>query len=321
MKSPYLFLFLLIPLFIFFQFDTQEEKKVVPDQSIDTWGKVYDVEPEFYFADDVSKQQIDVTKKYYKIAAEHWGNYGPLEFWLVGNNEDAASKLDKEYCALRTQKSPSIPAEHCMNRGHNFLTYAKEGNAGLNLRRNEYEEWSGFIITMTSKNPSPTEDDYKPVLLHEYFHVYQQAHIHTRDESEREKLAKKNPWWLEGGAEYMGQFLYSKQKGVRVGYFKEVMQWKLNSIKDLKKNQRIDQIPYGPDARIAYDLGAWFIAFLINKTSEEAYRIGFFEDLNEEGFEGSFAKNFGASSSQMLDEFHEVFLHLTTDAKLQILPH
>ena len=174
---------------------------------------------------------------------------------------------------------------------------------------------------MTSKNPSSNEDDYKPVLLHEYFHVYQHAHIHTRDESEREQIAQKNPWWLEGGAEYMAQLLYSKQEGVIDGYLKEVMQWKLNSIKDLKEDQRIDQIPYGPDAKVAYDLGAWFIAFLINKTSEEAYRIGFFEDLNDEGFEGSFMKNFDASSSQMLEEFHEEFLRLTTDAKLQILPN
>ena len=320
MKSPYLFLFLLVPLFILLQVDTQEEKIVVPDKSVNTWGKVFGTEPEFYFAEDVSKQQIDLTKKYYKIAAEHWGNYGPLEFWLVGNNEDAARKLDKEYCALRTQKSPSMPAEHCMNRGHNFITYAKEGNAGLNLRRNEYEEWSGFIITMTSKYPSPAEDDYKPVLFHEYFHVYQQAHIHTRDESEREKLAKKNPWWLEGGAEYMGQFLYSKQEGVRDGYLKEVMQWKLNSIKDLKKDQRIDQIPYGPDARIAYDLGSWFIAFLVNESSEESYRVDFFNDLNDEGFEGSFMKHFGASSTDLLTEFHSDFLNLPISKKMEIIP-
>ena len=321
MKSPYLFLFLLIPLFIFFQLETQVKEKISFDDSLDTWGKIVESEPEFYFASDVSEHQVNLTKEYHKIAADHWGNYGPLEFWIVGKSEDAAEKLDEEYCSLRKKKSPNMPIEYCLSRDHNFVTYTKEGNAGLNLRRNEYEKWSGFIITMTSKNPSPNEEDYKPVLLHEYFHVYQHAHIHTRNESEREQLAKKNPWWLEGGAEYMAQLLYSKQEGVREGYLKEVMQWKLNSIKDLKKDQRIDQIPYGPDARVAYDLGAWFIAFLINKTSEEAYRIGFFEELNDEGFEGSFMNNFGASSTQMLDEFHEEFLQLTTDAKLQILPN
>ena len=134
---------------------------------------------------------------------------------MVGKSEDAARKLDEKYCALRKLKSPSIPEEYCLNRDHNFVTYATEGNAGLNLRRNNYEEWSGFLITMTSKNPSPTEDDYKSVLFHEYFHVYQQAHIHTKDESQRQRMSLENPWWLEGGAEYMAQRLYSKQDGVR----------------------------------------------------------------------------------------------------------
>ena len=286
----------------------------------DNWGKATSKKAEFYSATDVENSHIDLTKKWYEIASNAWGNYGPLEFWLVGKSEDAAGKLDEEFCSMRKRKSPSIPIEACLNRGHNFVTYAKEGNAGLNSRRNEYEEWSGFIITMTSKNPSPNEDDYKPVLLHEYFHVYQQAHIHTKNESEREQMGQKNPWWLEGGAEYMAQMLYSKQDGVRDGYLKEVMQWKLNSIKDLKEGQRIDQIPYGPDARVAYDLGAWFIAFLISKTSEEAYRVSFFKDLNNEGFEGSFMKNFGTSSSDLLQEFHSKFLNLATSEQMKVIP-
>jgi hypothetical protein len=134
-------------------------------------------------------------------------------------------------------------------------------------------------------------------------------------------MSKKNPWWQEGGAEYMAQLLYSKQEGVREGYFKEVMSRKLQSIQDLKEDQRIDQIPYGPNARVAYDLGSWFIAFLIHKTSEEAYRVGFFKALNDEGFEGSFVKNFGTSSDQMLDAFHNDFLKLSTEEKLAILPN
>ena len=288
--------------------------------NIDNWGKTTSSKAEIYAAVDVEDSQIDLTKKWYEIASNAWGNYGPLEFWLVGHSEEAAAKLDEEYCALRNQKSPSVPIDACLSRDHNFVTYAKEGNAGLNLRRNEHEEWFGFIITMTCKNPSPREDDYKPVLLHEYFHVYQQAHIYTKNQSERELLSQKNPWWLEGGAEYMAQLLYSKQKGVRGGYLKEVMQRKLNSIKDLKEGQRIDQIPYGPDARVAYDLGAWFIAFLISKTSEEDYRIGFFKDLNDKGFEGSFRKNFGVSSTDLLNEFHSKFLDLPASEKMKVIP-
>ena len=71
---------------------------------------------------------------------------------------------------------------------------------------------------------------------------------------------------------------------------------------------------------ISYDFGAWFIAFLINKTSEEAYRVKFFRALNTEGFEGSFLRSFGSSSKAFLDEFHNTFLKLSLEDKLKIIP-
>jgi hypothetical protein len=98
------------------------------------------------------------------------------------------------------------------------------------------------------------------------------------------------------------------------------MKRKLRSLKDLKDGESIQEIPYGKRARIAYDLGSWFIAFTISKSSEEAYRVKFYKDLNTKGFEGSFAKNFGFSSKDLLDEFHNTFLKLSLEDKLKIIP-
>ena len=173
---------------------------------------------------------------------------------------------------------------------------------------------------MSAKFPSPQEEDYKPVVLHEYFHVYQHAHIHSKKNSERKSRNQENPWWSEGGAEYMAQLLYSKQKGVRPNYLREIMERKLRALKDLRDGESIKDIAYGKRSHIAYDLGAWFIAFIINKTSEEAYRVKFFRDLNTKGFEGSFVKNFGASSKDLLDEFHNTFLKLSLEDKMKIIP-
>ena len=286
----------------------------------DNWGKLTSDKAEIYAASDVAHSQIRLTKQWYEIASKAWGNYGPLEFWIVGSSEVAAAELDKTYCDKRKQKDPTISLRHCLNRGHNFVSYAKDGNAGLNLRRNEHEQWSGYIITMSAKFPGPGEEDYKPVILHEYFHVYQHAHIKSKKDSERKSRNHENPWWAEGGAEYMAQLLYSRQPGVRPGYLKEKMKWKMTSLNDLQEGESIKDIPYGRRARIAYDLGAWFIAFLINETSEEAFRVKFFRDLNKKGFEGSFVKNFGSSSKELLDEFHNTFLKLSLADKMKIIP-
>ena len=292
----------------------------------DNWGQITDEKPRFYAASDVPESQIELTRKWYEIGSNAWGNYGPLEFWIVGKDEQAAADLDKKYCEIYNERDPSFRIRECLKRGHNLVSYAKEGNAGLNMRRSEHEQWSGFIITMSAKYPSPEEEDYKSVVLHEYFHVYQHAHIYTKDHSEREEKNQKNPWWAEGGAEYMALLLYSKQEGVRPGYLKERMENKLRSLrlnlsfKSLRKNENIRDIPYGSRAMVAYDLGAWFIAFLINKTSEEAYRLDFFKSLDEKGFEGAFLESFGSSSKDMLEEFHNEFLLLETDEKMKIIP-
>ena len=286
----------------------------------DNWGIITTQQAEFYAASDVPRTQIDLTRKWYEIASNAWGNYGPLEFWIVGTNEAAATALDKRYCEIRKQKDLTVSLEHCLNRDHNFVSYAKGGSAGLNTRRNEYEKWSGFIITMSAKFPGPQEEDYKPVVLHEYFHVYQHAHIRSKNDFERQSRNLKNPWWTEGGAEYMAQLLYSKQNGVSSSYLKEMMERKLRSLKNLREGESIKDIPYGKRGRIAYDLGAWFIAFIINKTSEEDYLVKFYRDLNSKGFEGSFIKNFGSSSKDLLDEFHYTFLKLSIEDKMKIIP-
>ena len=286
----------------------------------ENWGETTSQKAEFYAASDVARSQIELTRQWYEIASKAWGNYGPLEFWIVGTNEAAATALDKRYCEIRKQKDLTVSLEHCLNRDHNFVSYAKGGNAGLNTRRNEHEKWSGFIITMSAKFPGPQEEDYKPVVLHEYFHVYQHAHIRSKNDFERQSRNLKNPWWTEGGAEYMAQLLYSKQNGVSSSYLKEMMERKLKSLKNLREGESIKDIPYGKRGRIAYDLGAWFIAFIINKTSEEDYLVKFYRDLNSKGFEGSFIKNFGSSSKDLLDEFHYTFLKLSIEDKMKIIP-
>ena len=208
----------------------------------DNWGIITTQQAEFHAASDVPRTQIDLTRKWYEIASNAWENYGPLEFWIVGTNEIAATTLDKKYCELRNQKDKTTSIEHCVNRDHNFVSYAKGGNAGLNTRRNENEKWSGFIITMSAKFPSPQEEGYKPVVLHEYFHVYQHAHIHSKKSSERKSRNQENPWWSEGGAEYMAQLLYSKQKGVRPNYLREIMERKLRALKDIRDGESIKDI-------------------------------------------------------------------------------
>ena len=286
------------------------------------WGEEGSSLPEFFPASDVSEAQVDRIRTDHDTASTAWGSFGPLEFWIVGTNIEAAGSLDCDFCEIRRDRDPGLPPEfdeYCANREYSFVDYALNGGAGLNTRRSEEEEYSVFLVTLSSKFPFPDETDYTVVSYHEYFHVVQSAHIDTRDQDARERLMVENPWWSEGGAEYMAQLLYSRQAGVASGYLKERMSGKMGTRDLLVAGERFSDIPYGPRARIGYDLGTWFVAYLIDEVGEDTYTVDFYDDLNELGWEGSFVANFGVSSQVMLDSFEE-FLYFPLEDQLEIIP-
>ena len=314
--------FLLI--FSLLLFSCENEK--IDTISEDLWGQEIDDLPNYYKALDVPVSQMDQVIEYYEIASGAWGNYGPLEFWVIGTDPLSAHKLDSLYCETRISKDNTLTESHmqnCINREYNFIDYANNGGAGLNTQRNEYQQYSVFIITLASKYPFPNESDYNVVTMHEYFHVYQQAHIYTLDEDERADLMVRNPWWSEGGANYLSEILYSQQPGVSTNYLKDRMRWKMNVKPDfLAYGKRLEDLEYGEQnnaTRFAYDLGTWFIAYLIYHVGLDVYRVNFYDDLNEHGFEGSFIKNFGKSSEEYLNDFHS-FLNMDIENQLEIIP-
>ena len=267
-----------------------------------------------------------MIREAYEISSAAWGNYGPLEYWIIGNDVTLADSLDLVYCDTRLEKDPSLgnnDYQACLNRGYNFVDYVNDGGAGLNLRRNEDNDYSVFIITHGSKNPPPTHTDYFVVAMHEYFHVYQQAHVFTKNEQVRSSMFPVNPWFVEGGATYMAELLYSQQTNVSSNYLEEVMQWKMQNVNSfLALGIRIEDIQFSdgfPNTQYAYELGAWFTAFLIHHVGLETYLVNFHNDLNDLGFEQSFVVNFGESSQQFLDDFHS-FLSLPISEQIQILP-
>ena len=164
---------------------------------------------------------------------------------------------------------------------------------------------------MSSKYPGPEEEDYKKVVLHEYFHVYQHGHISDPDDDIRnlkmDGSLEQRPWFAEGSAEYMGQYWYSLQPGVYDNYFSEVMIRYAETLSTyLDDGRSMRDIGYGYDGPFRiYDVGTWFIAYIISQTSEETVRVNFYKDLDTLGFEASFEKNFGKSSDAMIAEFNE----------------
>ncbi len=75
---------------------------------------------------------------------------------------------------------------------------------------------------------------------------------------------------------------------------------------------------YGKNRMMAYDIGAWFAAYLINDVGEERV-YEFYENLNELGFENSFLRYFGRPYREYIDNF-DVFFKQPINEILKILP-
>ena len=70
----------------------------------------------------------------------------------------------------------------------------------------------------------------------------------------------------------------------------------------------------------AYSLGAWAVAYLINRVNTQDILIDtFYPNLASLGFEGAFNLAFGYSSSEFYEEF-DTFLQLPIEQQLEIIP-
>ena len=300
------------------------------------WDKDKSYQPEIYSTLD-SKNTIEFVKKWHEIASNEWGNYGPLEIYLVGKDMSKAKKLENEFCERHIKldkewkkklKSEGKPVSEgwskkwdCANKNHKIFTmYAEEGNAAVSTYLKEHLNYQFSTLIMSYKRPKPGEKDYAQVFLHEYFHVYQHAHVSDRCSDDQRKKCERNkkttgeyekrPWLQEGGAEFVSILLYSRTMNDKK-YLIERMRWKLkDSLKAYKKKykMKLKDINYKKDKNIAYDMGAWFTAYLISNEGEKKFTQDFYRDLDTLGFEKSFKKNFGKSSDEYISDFNEFII-------------
>ena len=319
-------------------------------QSDTEWGEIHDQPPGTFFAADLSQAVRDGVDYGLVKASEAWGNYGPLEYWVLGTDTDAGLALITQFCERRDAQGHWDKAS-CMqhhtneNSDHNFMSYLEigqqviatgqpMGSMGLNGNR----DWG--IHFFTSSYPFGFDGIFEYIypeeeiktLFHEYFHAVQASNIYSTDYDVRDEMMGPT-WFVEGGAEYMANFTTSKlwesgemtmSAGSGFSTFSQRMEWKmiggLESIEQYCPNKTIADITYQDECSYAaYELGAWAHAYLQNQTSEHQLLDVFYPSLNELGWEGAFVNAFGMSSADFYIDF-EVFLDLSLEEQMQILP-
>lgn len=86
----------------------------------DLWGQIVDFEPELFFADDISEFIQQQFRNDLNLGIEEWGNYGPLEYWILGNDIEAANSLAQTYCERRTSRGELFYFEGAQQDGYSL---------------------------------------------------------------------------------------------------------------------------------------------------------------------------------------------------------
>ena len=312
------------------------------------WGAIRCEPAEAFFANDLSQVVRDGINQGLMHAASVWGNYGPLEYWVMGTDDEAGLALIETFCERRAARGDwdkvSCLQHHTREDGeHNLLSYLRVGQeviandqpmgtAGRNGRRdwNIHLFASSYPFAFDRLFGIAPEEETKTV-FHEYFHAVQHAFIDSLDYQRRDELLGPT-WFVEGGAEYMAQ-LYSEKllndgtierSGVSYPRFAERMEWKMLGGKETLDREcpgmSIADITYAdPCSYSAYELGAWGHAYLQHLAGEEALLEIFHPYVEELGWEAAFERAFGMTSEIFYIQF-ETFLERPLSEQLAILP-
>ena len=322
------------------------------DVNKDYSEQIVEFYPNAFFAADLSENVINGINLALKTAADEWGKYGPVEYWVFGTDKQAALDLINKYCERREALNQWTMTD-CLDRetdeslDHSMIAYQKIGAEVIatNQPRGGAGHNGGFewgIHKLSSSYPFsfdnlfddiPPQDDFKTV-LHEYFHVVQLSHVYnlTRNVRDSRIIPNESIWMQEGGAEYMANFTLFKliNDGTLIfeqsyGSLSEKMQNKMdNARRSLENNcsgKKLQDFKYGDDcSNVGYDLGTWAVAYLIDKINKPNILIEtFYPNLAEMDFESAFNLSFGYSTSEFYSEFED-FLELPIEEQLKIIP-
>ena len=326
-----------------------EESSANEDTVADTWGQIIEAPPETFFAADLSDDVRNGLTNTLLVATAEWGNYGPLEYWVLGTDLEAAKHLTELFCERRSQRA-DFEKSQCLsenldpNEKHRFEYYRKVGADAIankkpstSMGRNGMRKWGIHLFVSSyplgfAKLLDRTPGGEQKTVFHEYFHAVQHAHLQSNDPDERRALLGP-VWSSEGGAEYMAQTtvrkLWASGKLTTIDNsglssfeqsFENKMKSGKNTIEEHCPGTKLHELTFDNDCSgAAYDLGAWAYAYLLNKVGQEALLDTFYPSLNELGWEGAFQKTFGMSSEDFSAEF-DLFLEKPLAEQLAILP-
>jgi hypothetical protein len=304
-------------------------------------GALYPEPYELILASDVPESVGEGIRASLDAAVRIWGNFGPLEYWIVGSDASATRELEAQFCKRPDGRFGSETS--CLEWVERTGAFEELRLITIRMLEGNLESSVGLRGGLPSKviigstPPALSGINFLPpyqllaqstqgkVELHEYWHAIQWSHFN------HEKTAEQNlgpTWWVEGTAEYMAIITHSKLKTEEKLIFPDMPQYSgLLAMKGFMDEAigggvrdasfSVKEIP--SSSQLKYAVGAWATAFLLNRVGDSDILLNvFLPTTSELGWEGAFIKTFGITPDTFYTEF-DAFLLLPYDEQVKIL--
>ena len=325
----------------------------VVEGSPDLYGQLISYSPEFFCASDLDIRLCRDATEAMLQAAKEWGNYGPVEYWILGIDQYAGDSLISTYCDRRMRRN-GYPLNDCLDQettgDHGMSEYRQlsaqwlaEKTPASSMGHNGGREFN--YHKFTSSVPwgfdssydlfgQPTAAGHQTIIFHEYFHALQHSSLPTKDWNVRD--AGLDPrWFTEGAAEYMAQVATKHLRSINAMTFSEIgrdgeydfyseMENKLREMNDdfNRCGGGLADTNYGEKCDSyggAYSGGTWAHAYLANKYGSNILLETFYPNLEILGFAEAFRYTYGQSVEDFYIEFDQ-FRALPWNEQIAILP-
>ena len=278
---------------------------------------------------------------------------------LDEGNYQSAVDLEVVYCDYLAQNfsqnangygDADCSPERIENDGcsDNYCLFASNGQVeGASIIGSPLGKDNDCCYLFLSATHSSLDDGaYGHITMHEMVHIFQMSNwvdlatSQTVEEniagriidgsSERYNHNNLRPFWSEGVAVYFG-YLYWSRAINNNNEFKDYMVRDLlstwawggdQSSKDkyLNDGVKLYDITFGGDAKLAYDIGGWFVAYLVHNHGEDQIWEYYYNAQSGIYFEQNFLQTFGKDYRVYVDEFEDFLRNSDTDALRAILP-
>ena len=279
---------------------------------------------------------------------------------LDEGNYQSAVDLEIVYCDYLAQNfsqnangygDADCSPERIENDGcsDNYCLFASNGQVeGASIIGSPLGKDNDCCYLFLSATHSSLDDvAYGQITMHEMVHIFQASNwvdlatSQTVEEniagriidgsSERYNHNNLRPFWSEGVAVYFG-YLYWSRAINNNNEFKDYMVLDLlstwawggdQSSKDkyLNDGVKLYDITFGGgDFGLAYDIGAWFVAYLVHNHGEDQIWEYYYNAQSGIYFEQNFLQTFGKDYRVYVDEFEDFLRNSDRKALIAILP-